>query len=85
MHGPAYEVLDSPDAPLDPAEFPAEGDDIWCDLRPSEARDLDRIYVEAVGEATAAAERAIVDAFVQAGLRFAEIHPNAPRAKVVAS
>jgi hypothetical protein len=84
MYGPAAEVLSSPDdLTPEPTERGGPGD-IWADLRPSEARDLDRFYQVGLETALAACEAVIADAFTSAALRFAELHPDAPRAQVAA-
>lgn len=80
MHSPAWDVLESPDPRSADNLGDPGADDIWTsDLRPSEARDLMTAFEGGRGEAMAAAEAAIVDAFVVAALRFAERHPGAPR------
>ena len=55
---------------------------LWRDLRRSEADELVEIVDLACMRAAIAAERVIVEELVAAGLRFAELHPDAPRAKV---
>jgi hypothetical protein len=79
MRRPVHLILDGIN---DVGMTEADEADVWTDLRPSEALDLERIYREAVEEAKEAVEAAIVDVMVAAALRFAEAHPDAPRAKV---
>jgi hypothetical protein len=78
MHGPAYNALENPDPRDEPST--ADADDIWTDLRPSEAMDLERLYQEAVELAVHDVELLIARAFTAAALRFVELHPDAPRA-----
>ena len=80
LTSPAWDALESPD-PRDGPRDP-EPDDLWADLRPSEARDLRRLAGEAIAEAQHDAELLIRRKLEAAGLRFVELHPNAPRAKV---
>lgn len=80
MYSPSYEILKSPDDLTSPSEASDPGQ-VWTDLRPTEARDLDRLYEAALIRATERTEAAIVEEFVAAALRFAELHPDAPRAQ----
>ena len=61
--------------------YSEEGGDIWRDLRPSEARGLLAIVHEARERAAARVAPIIVEELVAAGVRFAEEHPDAPRAR----
>jgi hypothetical protein len=63
---------DEPDAPYR----------VWGDLRPSEAVKLRILAGDAIEQAMAQAEDVIVYNLVQAGLAFAEMFPEAPRARV---
>lgn len=82
MHSPAYDVLASPDEPPTEVAVALSADVVWVDLRPSEARDLERLYREAADRAVADAEAVAIDAFAAAAVRFVELHPDAPRARV---
>lgn len=79
MHGPAFEVLESPDSRDE--KYVYDVDDVWgYDLRPSEARALDFYYRQAVDQAVSDALAAITDTYVRAALQFAAEFPDAPRA-----
>src|SRR5438445_13676793 len=56
-------------------------DDLWWDLRPTEAARLEAIRQEAVERAQRRAREIVIEELVAAGLRFAEEFPDAPRAQ----
>src|SRR3990170_953678 len=70
-----------------PFDDPEDSDpsDVWMNLRPTEIKMLDAIAEKAIEEAITAAQAAIVEIMVAAGLRFAAEYPDAPRAKVAAA
>lgn len=78
MTSPAYDAFESPDPRID---LDDDADDIWRDLRPSEARSLDELARAAIERAVRVAEAAIVEELVNAGLAFAGAYPEAPRAR----
>jgi hypothetical protein len=81
MYSPAFDVLGSPDLPPSEPRDASTGD-LWWDLRPSEARDLEDLYRAAVQGALLNCEREITELLTGAALAFAERHPDAPRARV---
>jgi hypothetical protein len=52
---------------------------LWHDLRRSEAEDLYDLAEQAIARAADRAEAVILDELIGAGVRFAELHPDAPR------
>jgi hypothetical protein len=78
LTGPAYAILESPDPRDDMGE--PEADDLWMDLRPSEAVALRDVARDAIARAVAQCERTIVEELVAAAVAFAQAHPDARRA-----
>lgn len=58
---------------------------LWRDLRASEAARLRDLVDAAIERAADAAERVIIDELVAAGVTFAGLYPDAPRAQVSAA
>lgn len=53
-----------------------------AELRPSERDDLDRLTAETIEPIRERVEAELLAALVEAGLEFARLHPDAPRAKL---
>lgn len=75
---PAFDTLES----IDPRDGPtsSEPDDLWRDLRPSEAVTLRDLARAAIERAIERCDAVILDELTAAGVRFAMEHPDAPRA-----